>query len=417
MQPFDFYGGNKMKKASLLVVIFVITSMLSSCGDVPEKVQNDISLDNSINNGYYSDNVKSDKNLIEVEEAVNITPKTADIQKNNVTFKGNIYVPNTSKVYKLSVAPNDSWFKNSKDILKKFAGETDQVDTEIKYFDTFNENPHYYEYSVYTNKDGYDFKASNCGRLSIHRIGDLMKEEGDWAVYHNTFAPPHRIYDDLDNLPNDSYNFYDGKLSVKNGYEKFKNELDKYLPFLPENETIDLKYISAYRYPDKDYYQFYMEGTINYKGVPFNHIDVFAQNSKENNNYSVLYSGFQSNIMSSQKEPFISEIQYNYEVLSEIEEYNKILSFEKAWNILCEKIAKNRKTNISSAELVYLIYFKDKNSYGDEWYNNLKEAPEFFAKPVWCFAERGENAQSNFVFYIDAVTGELNSYGPYVVID
>lgn len=77
--------------------------------------------------------------------------------------------------------------------------------------------------------------------------------------------------------------------------------------------------------------------------------------------------------------------------------------------MLENSLPKDKITVIESAELVYQIYYEGEG--GQTWELAYENPPEFFAVPVWKFVEKErENEVEATVYYIDAVSGEVNSF-------
>ena len=202
------------------------------------------------------------------------------------------------------------------------------------------------------------------------------------------------VYGDESKLE-DKWKLLDGELSVKEGIEFTEKYLDELLTLDGENEDVKLKvaYVKVYELKDGVY-------TFRYKirreigGLLCQSVDNGASIPVMNMNYD-MNDAYQVEKNSIDMYDGMTKL-LNYEKLNES---SKILPLAKAIDLLEENLGDNSTYEVQSVELGYLNLWKDYMIQDQE-----------DATACWCFRCINEQDKMITEFYVNALTGGIETY-------
>ncbi len=164
-----------------------------------------------------------------------------------------------------------------------------------------------------------------------------------------------------------------------------------------------VKTVYRCRYQKKDY--LFFEVCRYYKGVPFDDISFFIQNSNSN------YEDFKLDI-TMQKEGELSAIRNNeleYDIKREANSDNKLISLEDAVKIAEETMTGSRKYEIADIDIKYVLKWQGKNPAEESVY---APGTPYEARPTWAFIIDAPEYQKDSEWArefinVDMITGEV----------
>ena len=411
-----------MRKKRLIGILMAMFFMLTGCVPVPDNVKQDILARRQQSETEAQQNRSEDLQMIPVGEAAKNTPATYRDKTGNVTFDGIVQMPDVKALYKYKIGVSDWLYKNSDRVRKQF----------LKYYDNLEKKSEqkpepdevgYYDSIEYADANdpvegghGDFLRMGINGELTLGMYTDI-ESTPDAVERWFPFPGPeekseHNYFYGLDgrrlNGQNDEVKLDKGKSeTIEQAKENLQMFLDDYEALTGMEVAIDRITTS---YNDKtDANNLSANATFVYDGVRVDDGLQLSQPIREYNNICRLYTRVHQLEVGSGTYPLVTTFNYCYVPEEKVETYERILSFESAWELLQKKTADQIKVQIERADLMYSLWYIPKGDTDMDWDLQMSEPPEIYATPVWRFVSY-HTEEDPYTYYVDAVTGEIWAY-------
>lgn len=425
-----------MKKNSLCLTLITFV-LLTGCVATPDNVKNDIEEREKIKSEKAitdkteskdttdTDETQKSLTLLSVSDIVKNTPKTWSSQQGNLTFEGNVQVPEVETLHKYKIAISAKGYENPekvKEAVKKYFDNLEgreEIVLDSPGTPSFSDDIEYYDVEDVEEGGKTDaFMVDERGRFGIGMRTDYWKDPAEaekWQLLPvNANLPYHKNYyfDSKGQCigdAEDQFTLYDGRqISIQQAMDTLMTVMSDYQSVADDIHLLPDR-VSVFENTEQNCQILSSHAVLTYDGVKVDDTHLFSQSIRDFNGICRLYTRAEQIDFGFGKYPNWTQFYGAYLPDETLETYNKILSFEDAWKILEEKSAKNINVNIDRADLMYSIWYKPEKDTDEEWFMQMSEPPEMYASPVWRFLSY-QNGMKSLVYYVDAVTGEVSAY-------
>lgn len=356
-----------------------------------------------------------------VETVVKDTPETWQGKAGNLSFDGVVQVPDVTAVYKWKVELLDDVFQKNEETREMFLDYFDNLDRKEDYFLSGSAED-ILDTIGYSDEEGRAYtdslEISKSGHLALTMQSDYFEneEEGNkWLVVPgNVFLPYEANYYYQPNgvckaEEKDEYLLYDGvDKSIEKCMDELEEVMERYHSLCPAISIVPDR-VAVFRNQEESCYILASHGLLTYEGVPVDDAGLVEQQNDGNKKICRQDACMWGLSLQGDKQPYMTILNYAYGATEKLESYDKIITFEQAWERLKEELPKNENVCIDRADLMYSIWFESMGLLDEDWTLTLDTVPDMYATPVWRFVSY-QDAQYSYAYYVDAVTGEVSVY-------
>lgn len=377
-------------------IILVSAMLLLGCADTPDDVKSDIAKRETEKE---RESMKSQETeLVPIDEVVKNTPKSWEGGSGNARFDGIVKVPEVEQLHKWKVGIADNAYQNPKEARKYFLKYFDDLDVEViddePLEGMFTRTVEYLDDEEITGDDGMP----------------------DGLIFYNTGEFAMGMTTHYWNSPEDSRGWF---MFPMYGLEYYKNyyynwdgscmEVAEAYCAIEPDQTLIPDRVSIFKNEAEDCYIIESHMNLAFENVPIDSGVFVEQDIKRNGNICRLGTDLnQVNFGEGEDYPYLTMMLAGYKAEEPLETYNEIIDFEQAWNLLYVQMAEEKEVVIDRADLVYSVYYEPTGDTAELWWNDMEEAPELFAVPVWRFTSY-QNGGASYVYHVDALTGQISA--------
>ena len=397
---------------------------VAGCAEVPSDVQKDIEKNEHMEwSQKETENPEIRKSSI--SDVVKNTPEIWKFEEGNIAFDGIVQVPDVLALHKWEVIISDNIYQKSEKTKQLFQKYFDNLEGSISYiydeeeYGWFEDGVGYYDVEEISNPDGRtdELVVDEKGGLGMVMLTDYwndVEEAEKWLVMPvNEVLPYEKIYyfnqeGKCLEGGNDNWNLYGRNIEVQQA-------MDCFLEFAKDYQSIEQSIeilpdrISAFKNNKQDCSIMTIHGMLAYEGVKVDDANLQDQPIKDYGDLCRLGANVEQIEFGAGNYPYWTKLGFAYAGGKKLETYDKIISFEDAWELLYGKIAKEKEVNMQRADLVYSIWYQPEGDTDQDWSMEMSAPPKMYATPVWRFISY-QDAQTSYVYYVDAVTGEVTAY-------
>lgn len=412
-----------MKRKEYVILLYVVAILTGGCTKAPENVQEDIARQETEEQkvGDSEDVLEDGIELHPIREILASTPAKWKTQNGPLTFDGIVQIPDVEEFYKWDIDLADEHYQNAENTRNIF----------LKYFDNLTqkeqvlaEEGYYYDYIDYRDTD--DIEEARTDSLTIDRDGGLAltmstsywtdEEEGNkWCIAPmNARMEYERNY--LVNMDgnciengSDTCELYGGEnISIQDAVDNFATFLADF-HLCNTNIVAVPDRVSLFRNEEQNCDIMTIHGTYLLDGVRVDDSIFAEQPIRTYGNICRLQAYIEQYEFGVTDYPYATCVVAAYQGTEKLETYNEILSLEDAWSLLTGKVMDEKQVEIQRADLMYSIWYQPEGDTNENWEMQMSKPPEMYATPVWRFVSY-RNAQQSYVYYVDAITGEVTAY-------
>lgn len=420
----------KRSKENLWIVFFLLILLVTGCAETPQKVKEDEKRQDKKEILLSKGDERTTVNLTPVNEVIKNTPSTWKQKKGAIEFDGIVQVPNVTELYKWKIGLTNNAYQNEEKTREVFLKYFDDLSVREEEeasqdLEMFGEAIIFYDDEMPDPVGSRDeIIIQSSGKFLMRMLTDYWEDsaEGDrwlWIPMNSALPYEKNYFFDSEgkclNEGNDTWELYDGeKIEVQNAMEQYIKFIEEYHMVEPDVSLCPDR-ISVFFNPEENCYFLTIHSNYLFEGVKVDDADIIEQNIKEYGNICRLSTESERMIFCGKKNPFWTDVGIGYQTKDKLEKFDEIISLEGAWELLTDKTADLKDVVIDRADLMYSIWYQPEGDTDQEWDMQMKNPPEMYATPVWRFLSY-QDAQRSFVYYVDAVTGDVTAYN-HAVLD
>ena len=414
-----------MKKCKLVgcVVLMICAMIQTGCAEVPKEVQEDIAARGEMQESETDRQTSQEVSLVPIKEVIEHTPSEWKADAGVAHFDGTVHVPDTDELCKWKVEITNEVFQNPEKTREAFLKYCDNLDVKQEYEDEDGFFKDYIDYAddatVADNEGTNGIGIYEWGKVAMVMLSDYWKDvekTNEWLYF-----PPEKLsrvtsyeFDANGRCVEggtDSYKLYNQEsISIQESMDTFDDVIQSYLTVEPGLDIRPDRVIVFYN-EAADCYLLDIHEILQFDGVPVDEATLPEQDVMRFHKMCRLGATLYQNEYGSGAYPYWTYLDGAYKTTDKLESYDSIIDFESAWGLVSAVMADEKDVTIDRADLLYSIYYMAEHEDADIlWQTRLTEPPQMYAEPVWRFVSYQGDGSSPYVYYVNAVTGEVMAY-------